>query len=241
MKDPKQVWIEVIQRSRDAPGAFCQVIMRVEPDPWQKRLLEAVAAGKRRISVRSGHGVGKSTVVAWAAIWYITTRFPVKIVVTAPTSGQLFDALFAEIKRWIRLLPPVLNDLFEVKAERIELKSAPTESFISARTSRAEQPEALQGVHAEHVMLVGDEASGIPDAVFEAAAGSMSGHSAVTLLLGNPVRSSGFFYDTHHRLSADWEMGRRPQRMTSSMAWRSRVAMSWRRCSTATASFRGAP
>jgi hypothetical protein len=32
----------------------------------------------------------------------------------------------------------------------------------------------------------------------------MSGHNAVTLLLGNPVRSSGFFYDTHNRLAGDW-------------------------------------
>jgi hypothetical protein len=32
----------------------------------------------------------------------------------------------------------------------------------------------------------------------------MSGHNAVTLLLGNPVRSSGFFYDTHTRLSDEW-------------------------------------
>jgi hypothetical protein len=53
-------------------------------------------------------------------------------------------------------------------------------------------------------MLVGDEASGIPEKVFEAASGSMSGHNAVTLLLGNPVRSSGFFYDTHNRLAGDW-------------------------------------
>jgi hypothetical protein len=32
----------------------------------------------------------------------------------------------------------------------------------------------------------------------------MSGHNAVTLLLGNPVRSSGFFYDTHTRLAGEW-------------------------------------
>jgi hypothetical protein len=76
--------------------------------------------------------------------------------------------------------------------------------FISARTSRAEQPEAMQGVHAEHVLLIADEASGIPEAVFEAAVGSMSGHNAVTLLLGNPTQSSGMFYDTHHRLKDEW-------------------------------------
>jgi hypothetical protein len=55
-----------------------------------------------------------------------------------------------------------------------------------------------------NVLLIADEASGIPEQVFEAAAGSMSGHSATTILLGNPTRSSGYFYDTHHRLKSEW-------------------------------------
>jgi phage terminase large subunit len=112
--------------------------------------------------------------------------------------------MFAELKRWINAMPVPLQGLLTVKQERIEFNAAPTEMFISARTSRAEQPEALQGIHSENVMLVADEASGVPEQVFEAAAGSMSGHNAVTLLLGNPVRSSGFFYDTHTRLADEW-------------------------------------
>lgn len=176
----------------------------MQPDTWQAEMMTAVAKGHRRISVRSGHGVGKSTAVSWLALWYILTRYHAKIVITAPTSAQLYDALFAEIKRWVREMPEALQTLLEVKAERIELKEMPQENFISARTSRAEQPEALQGIHAEHVMLIADEASGIPEQVFEAAAGSMSGHNATTILLGNPVRSSGFFYETHNRLADEW-------------------------------------
>jgi phage terminase large subunit len=186
------------------PVAFVRDVLGVEPDPWQVEFLEAIATGHRRISIRSGHGVGKSTGASWAMLWYMLTRYPVKVVVTAPTSSQLYDALFAELKRWVKELPDPVRELLEVKQERIELRASATEAFISARTSRAEQPEALQGVHSDNVMLVGDEASGIPEQVFEAAAGSMSGHNAVTILLGNPVRSSGFFYDTHNRLRGEW-------------------------------------
>jgi phage terminase large subunit len=186
------------------PVGFVREVLRVEPDQWQVDFLEAVQKGHRRISIRSGHGVGKSTGASWAMIWYLLTRYPVKVVVTAPTSAQLYDALFAECKRWVKELPAHIADLLEAKAERIELKASPTEAFISARTSRAEQPEALQGIHSDNVMLIADEASGVPEQVFEAAAGSMSGHSAVTILLGNPVRSSGFFYDTHNRLNGEW-------------------------------------
>jgi phage terminase large subunit len=57
----------------------------------------------------------------------------------------------------------------------------------------------MAGVHSENVLLMPDEASGIPEPVFEAGAGSMSGHNATTVLAGNPVRTSGLFFDTHNK------------------------------------------
>jgi hypothetical protein len=200
----QNAFIQWLKRYRDNPVLFAREVLAVEPDPWQADLMMAVAAGERRISVRSGHGVGKSTTVAILCIWYLLTRYPVKIVITAPTSAQLFDALFAEIKRWVNVLPVQVQQLLNVKSDRVEIAAAPETGFISARTSRAESPEALQGIHADNVLLIADEASGVPEAVFEAAAGSMSGEEACTILLGNPTRSSGFFFDTHNRLKGQW-------------------------------------
>lgn len=185
-------------------GLFVREILRIEPDVWQDALMAAYDRGDRRISARSAHGVGKSSVVAWISVHHMLFRFPQKTVVTAPSSGQLFDALFAEIKASINKLPEPLKALFNPTTDRIVLKAAPEESFISARTARAETPEALQGVHSEHVLLIADEASGIPEAVYEAAVGSMSGHNATTMLLGNPTRTSGLFYRTHTVLREQW-------------------------------------
>ena len=196
--------IDVVQRYAKRPTLFVQEILGVEPLPYQAEFLEAIASGERKISVRSGHGTGKSTAASWAMLWFFLMHYPNKVVVTAPTSSQLFDALFAELKRWINELPPAMQQLVNAKSDRIEHVSAPSEMFISARTSRAETPEALAGVHSEHVMLVVDEASGVPEQVFEAAAGSMSGHSAVTIMLSNPTRSSGTFYESQTRLSDSW-------------------------------------
>lgn len=197
-------FVAFVQRYRYDPNGFVRDVLKCEPDEWQAQFLNWIAEDERRISIASGHGVGKSTAASWAMLWYMLTRYPVKVVVTAPTSSQLYDALFAELKHWVTMLPTALGALVETKTDRVELKADPAAAFISARTSRAEQPEALQGVHSEHVMLVADEASGVPEAVYEAAAGSMSGHHAVTILLGNPTKGSGFFYDTHHRLKGSW-------------------------------------
>src|SRR5690606_33841601 len=90
------------------------------------------------------------------------------------------------------------------KSDRIEFAADPKGSFISFRTSRPETPEAIAGIHSENVLIIGDEASGIPEQLFTAGAGSMSGHEALTILAGNPVRTSGHFFDTHHRLKHRW-------------------------------------
>ena len=195
---------EFVLRYKDDPVLFVKEVLGATPYDYQAEFLDALASGERKMSVRSGHGTGKSTTSSWAMLWYVLLRFPNKVVVTAPTSGQLFDALFAELKRWINELPPQLQVLLTVKSDRVELSAAPAEAFISARTSRAETPEALAGVHSQNVLLVVDEASGVPEKVFEAAAGSMSGHSATTILLSNPTRSSGTFFESQTRLADTW-------------------------------------
>lgn len=201
---PKEQFLDFVTAYGGDPVGFVVDVLGANPSPWQRSFLEAVARGERRITVRAGHGVGKSTACSWALIWHMVTRYPQKAVVTAPTAAQLFDALFAELKAWINKLPPILRDSFEVFSDKVAFKAAPESSFISARTSSAERPEALAGVHSEHVLLVVDEASAVPEAVFEAAAGSMSGHSATTILISNPTRNSGLFYKTHHQLASDW-------------------------------------
>lgn len=172
--------------------------------PWQSKVMAEYDRRTRLISVRSGHGVGKTTLLDWIAWHHLLFRFPQKTAVTAPTEKQLFNAFWADFRAWGQKLPPVLQGLVEVKADRAELRRAPGESFISIATARAEQPEALQGVHADNVLLVADEASGVSEKVFEAGSGSMSGHNAITILTGNPVRGSGFFYDTHTKLTDLW-------------------------------------
>lgn len=198
-------FIAFVARYRKDPASLVRNVFQAQPDVWQEEFLNHIKNGERRISVRAGHGVGKSTACAWAVIWHLITRYPQKVVCTAPTAPQLYDALFAEIKFWINKLPKFMRELFDITSDRIVLKSSPEGSFVSARTSSKEKPEALAGVHSEHVLLIVDEASAVEEAVFESAAGSMSGHNATTILIGNPTRSSGLFYKTHHDLRAEWK------------------------------------
>lgn len=194
-----------IESMRADPTLFVEGMLGAIPDPWQSEVMAAVAAGNRGVSIRSGHGVGKTSCLSWLALWWIGTHYHAKVIITAPTSAQLHDALLPEAKAWLKQSPPGFRDLFNIKSDRIELIADPERNFISAKTSRAEQPDALQGVHAEHVLLICDEASGIPEQVYESAGGSMSAHHASMVLAGNPIRSTGYFYDTFHKLSDRWK------------------------------------
>jgi len=177
------------------PVYFVEDILHATPDPEQAKILQSVADNSMT-SVRSGHGVGKSAVEAWTAIWFMATRpFP-KIPCTAPTQHQLFDILWAEISKWLRNSPS-LEQEFVWTREKIYLKGYPEEWFAVART--ATKPDALQGFHADNVLFIIDEASGVSDRIFEPVLGALSTPGARLLMCGNPTQLSGFFYDSHHK------------------------------------------
>ncbi len=150
------------------------------------------------MAIRSGHGVGKTAFLSWLVLWWLLTRLPTKVVCTANTAHQLSDVLWSEIGKWHRKLPEGMRRLLEIKSDKIELAGVP-DSFAVARTSRREQPEALQGFHSENLLFVIDEASGVPDIVFEVGQGALSTEGAKVVMTGNPTRTTGYFYDAFNK------------------------------------------
>jgi len=142
--------------------------------------------------------------MAWTILWFMCCYLPCKVPATAPTAHQLEDVLWAELALWFRKLPDEIRGEFEWSAERFYMKAAPNESFAVARTSRPERPEALQGFHAENLLFVIDEASGIPDQVFQVAEGALSTEGSFVVMAANPTRMEGYFYDSHHKMRERW-------------------------------------
>lgn len=199
--DPFGVCVDHYARQ---PNAFTREVLGASPDPWQADASRALARGHRRLSIRSGHGVGKGTWLSWIIPWFCCTRAPFKVGVTAPSAPQLHDALMGDVRRSFNQLPPAWRDLFDINLDRVTLKASPDDCFVTARTSRADKPESLQGIHSANVLLVVDEASGVDEAVFEAAVGSMSTPGAITILTSNPTRATGHFWRTHNLERDRW-------------------------------------
>lgn len=188
---------------RNDPVLFVRTCLQAEPQKWQIEALQNIA-NHNRLSVRSGHAVGKTTFLAWTILWFLLTRPDVKIACTANSASQLEQILWSEIQKWHKRMPVGFQNELEFRTDKITIKNAP-ESFCVARTSRRENPEALQGFHSPNMLFIIDEASGVPDIIFEVAQGAMSTHNAKTVMVGNPNRASGFFYDAFNRNAESWK------------------------------------
>lgn len=198
------LWQKKIAAWSASPLTFVLEAIQAQPELWQAEVLEAVGAGKRRIAVRAGHGVGKSALEAWLILWFLLFRRPCKIPVTANSQDQLRDVVWAEIAFWWRKLPGFLKDHIDVSVERVAIKGMEEAAFAVARTARPERPEALQGFHSENLFFVIEEASGIEDVIFETAGGALTGDHSMVLMCGNPTRTSGYFYRAFHENRESW-------------------------------------
>lgn len=182
------------------------------PDEWQAQVLtkigelvvdRQVTPGEAiRLAVASGHGVGKTTLVAWVILWFISTRQNPQIVVTANTAGQLTGKTWRELAKWHRLM--VHADWFQWTATKFFFKANPETWFASAVPWTKERAESFAGTHEKHVLIVFDEASAVADEIWDVAEGAMTTPGAMWVVFGNPTRNTGRFRECWRRFRHRW-------------------------------------
>lgn len=196
---------EVITKCARSRVYFVKYVLEVEHiEDWQLEMLEELDAGNTKLSIRSGHGVGKTAFCAWNALHFLLFRNDVKVIVTSPSFKQMNDGLIPEVQKWLARCPEWMQHSVESISDRIVRRPNIRNNFISFRTARKENPEALAGVHASHVLIIVDEASGVDEVVYETGQGALSTKGAIAILIGNPTKPSGFFYKTQTSLKDLW-------------------------------------
>jgi hypothetical protein len=193
---------------RRSPLLFVNECIDVTPTDQQADLLVRFPRNTRT-TVRSGHGTGKDASASWLILWFMATRAYPKVVCTAPTARQLADVLWSELSKWLR--KSLLAEEFVLQKDKMFHKESPKEWWCravspSVKASKEEQAETLAGFHGDHLLIVADEASGIPDPVFIPLEGAMTQEDNRVLLIGNMTKNSGYFYDSHFHpeLSKPW-------------------------------------
>ncbi len=186
------------------PGAL---VHAPGPDTWQEEALIAVGEEVRkrafngvdpvapiRMATASGHGIGKSALSAWLVNWIMSTRPHSVGTVTANTFPQLSTRTWARVQEWTAR--SITGHWFSVSGSVMRAKSAPDTWFCTPQTCREENSEAFAGQHAatSTSFYIFDEASAIPESIWQVAEGGLTDGHPMIFAWGNATRSSGKFY-----------------------------------------------
>jgi len=169
---------------------------------------EQILNRKFGTSVMSGVGTGKGASASWVIIWFLTCFPFAKIAVTSPSAKQLQITLWAELAKWHQRSK--LKDWFTWQTDKFYFNEALGQQWFAVtrtantRNSAEEQAETLAGLHEDYLLIIGDEASGIPDPVFRPLESTLTRMCNLCLLFFNPTRAKGFAYDTHNRDRENW-------------------------------------
>jgi len=183
------------------PAGYVRDVLQVDPDDWQQDVLESIV-DHDRVAVASGHGIGKTALTSFLIHWFISTRPNPQIVVTANTQNQLSTKTWRELSKWNQ---KALNgEWFKWTATRFSLIGVEETWSAHAIPWSENNSEAFAGTHEENVLIVFDEASAIPDVIWEVCEGAMTTEGAKWACFGNPTRNTGKFHACFNRQRHRW-------------------------------------
>lgn len=199
------------------------------PRKWQVKILKRITrhifegrvfdlAELLQLARASGRGIGKSALVAWLVIWFLSTRIGATVIVSANTEDQLRKVTFAEIGKWAVM---ALNShWFEVVGITVtpakwlkeiverDLQKGTGAWGAFGKLWSEDNPDAYAGAHNhEGVMVIFDEASGIPDAIWAVAKGFFTEptKNRFWIAFSQGRRNSGYFYEIFNKKRDFWD------------------------------------
>lgn len=177
----------------------CEFLDQLGEEIKKRRFDGKNAVAPIQFATASGHGIGKSVLVAWLVKFIMDTRPMCRGVVTANTAEQLRGKTWAEVGKWHNLSPT--KHWFTYSSGRgamaLRHKDYPQTWKFEAQTCREENSEAFAGQHAADSTsaYIFDEASGVPNKIFEVREGGTTDGEPMVFDFGNPTRNSGTFYE----------------------------------------------
>lgn len=157
---------------------------------WSKQIeiINAIFEHKR-VSVKACHSSTKTFTASDIALAFLLLRFPAKVITTAPTGHQVRNLLWSEIRsKWNKHLA---HEMGEIECLQTRIEIDPDWFMVGIAPREAVN---FTGFHAANVLIIMDEAPGVSEDIVEGAETLMASGSAHMLKIGNPVDSSGHFY-----------------------------------------------
>ena len=170
------------------PERFVREVLGESPYGKQVEILNAVARS-RRVSVVGCHGSGKDWAAARAVLWWVCSMSPAKVIVTGPTTRQIDDIVWREIRTAYSRAADLLGGRM-FRTSRYEIDE---ETFALGFATNS--PYNLQGFHSPNLLAVITEAHAAREMDIDAVRRL---NPSRLLMTGNPFVVAGSFYDSHH-------------------------------------------
>lgn len=182
-------------------------------EAWQTRILSLIRDGLPlnqavQLATASGHGVGKSALVAIIILWAMSTAPNTRGVVTANTETQLKTKTWVELGKWFHMF--IAKDLFTLTATQLFAKSSASDWRFDLVPWSERNTEAFAGLHnkGRRILVIFDEASAIPDIIWETTEGALTDANTqiIWAVFGNPTRNTGRFRECFpgQRFAKQW-------------------------------------
>lgn len=199
--DALRARLELRLRLRAQQQAQVAVVDPYQADPvgWMEEKLGAFVWSKqraiaesvrdhRRTAVHSAHETGKSYLAARIVAWWLDTH-PVGeafAVTTATTGAQVRAVLWREIRR--------AHAAGGLRGRLNQTEWWLNDELVAFGRKPADyDPTAFQGIHARYVLVVIDEACGVPEEIFRAAGSLAANEHSRVLAIGNPDNPQSYF------------------------------------------------
>lgn len=203
-------WGEGELRGWDGPDKWQEEFLVNWGEQIKKRGFDGVHAVMPILDATvSGHGIGKSALVAWIIQFIMSTRPYATGTVTAGKLVQLETKTWAQLakwhslsvnKHWFRWYGTRNNLAFRCILEDEHGESLENRWFCTGQTCKEENSDSFQGQHAANAtsFYIFDEASAVPDAIWEVADWGLTDGEPMWFVFGNPVKNTGRFYECFH-------------------------------------------
>lgn len=164
----------------------------------------AKPASCTRVTVVSGHGIGKGAFAGMLAVWWFVCHPYAKGVLSANKLEQARTKTWTELRKWHAWLHPIVQPMLEIGAERMRNTLDPDRWFLSMQAWSADNPSAFAGEHSAWPFMLFDEASEFPPIIYEVTEGVFSEGHGLWVTLGNGTCPQGPFYDSHNAQRHRW-------------------------------------
>src|ERR1700751_2466537 len=162
------------------PVRFAEAVFGAMLWQAQKEILQAIAR-ERRVAVKACHASGKTFSAATSALWFACRYRDARVITLAPGWLTTRAVIWSEIHS---LLQHARARLPATTLNQTEIRFGPDNLIIGLSTNESNR---LQGHHAEHLLVIGDESVAIPEDFWPSIQGILASGDSHLLLLGNPT------------------------------------------------------